>query len=246
MKMLKQSILVLMVVAVVLTVGLILWGNDVSQPTDVALQALESDAEVTVTEHDGFITFVPTGEQPSVGFVFYPGGRVDYRAYSPVLREIAAHGNFVAVVKVRINLAFFDVNAADRVISQYPIIQNWAVGGHSLGGVAASSYADEHLEDLDGLVLWASYPADDSLTNATIDVISIYGTKDIAGMEPFEKSRTQLPADTKFVVIEGGNHAQFGAYGFQSGDNPADISEEEQWVLIAGETIEFLENLATK
>jgi hypothetical protein len=74
-------------------------------------------------------------------------------------------------------------------------------------------------------------------------VISIYGTKDMAGMEPFDKSRLQLPADTQFVIIEGGNHAQFGSYGPQAGDNPATISPEEQWAQIADATAKFLESL---
>jgi pimeloyl-ACP methyl ester carboxylesterase len=156
---------------------------------------------------------------------------------------IAEQGYFVVLVKVNLNLAFFEINAADDVISEYPEIAHWAVGGHSLGGVAASIYASRNLDRVDGLILWASYPPDESLTNATIKVISIYGTRDMAGMEPFDRSRAQLPADSQFVVIEGGNHAQFGAYGPQAGDNPADISAEEQWSQIAEATGLFLESL---
>jgi pimeloyl-ACP methyl ester carboxylesterase len=230
-------------VALVATIGLVVWGNDAYPPLQPALDALQSDSRVTVTQHDGYITFEPVGMQPTTGFVFYPGGRVDHRVYSPALREIAARGYFVAVVKVRINLAFFDLNAADRVISKHPEIQTWAVGGHSLGGVAAASYASNHLDAVSGLALWASYPADDSLTNATIKVLSIYGTKDMGGMESFEKSRAQLPADAQFVVIDGGNHAQFGAYGPQAGDNPADIPAEEQWAQVVEATTQFLESL---
>lgn len=243
MKILKRVFIGLLAVIVILTLGFVLWASAAARPTDAALRALESDKRVSVGERNGSITFVPAGVSPTTGFVFYPGGRVDYRAYAPVLRMIAEQGYFVALVKVNLNLAFFEVNAADPVVSAHPEIQNWAVGGHSLGGVAASSYAAAHLDSIDGLVLWASYPADDSLTNATIRVISIYGTKDMAGMEPFDRSRSQLPADTQFIVIDGGNHAQFGAYGPQAGDNPADISVEEQWVQIVDATTTFLENL---
>jgi len=168
MKILKRILIGSLIVAVVATIGLAIWGNDAYPPLQPALDALQSDAQVTVTQHDGFITFEPVGVQPSTGFVFVPGGRVDYRVYSPALHQIAAKGFFVAVVKVRINLAFFDLNAPERVISQYPNIQYWAVGGHSLGGVAASSYAGKHLSDIDGLVIWASYPGDDSLKNTDI------------------------------------------------------------------------------
>lgn len=243
MKILKRILLGLLAVIVILTLGFVLWASAAAQPTDAALRALESDKQVSVGEQNGFITFAPAGVSPTTGFIFYPGGRVDYRAYAPALRMISEQGYFVAVVEVPLNLAFFDVNAAVQVMKNYPQIEHWAVGGHSLGGVAASIYASRNLDKLDGLILWASYPPDESLINATIKVISIYGTKDMAGMEPFDRSRAQLPVDTQFVVIEGGNHAQFGAYGPQAGDNPADISAEEQWSQIAEATGLFLESL---
>jgi dienelactone hydrolase len=244
MKLLKRILLGILIVFVVGALGFVVWAEDAYQPNEVAMQALKSDAQVAVTQHEGFITFEPVGVQPTTGFVFVPGGRVDYRVYAPVLHQIAARGFFVAVVKVRINLAFFDLNAPERVISQYPNIQHWAVGGHSLGGVAAASYVSKHLDVVDGLVFWASYPGDNSLTNATIKVISIYGTKDMGGMASFEQSRAQLPADTQFVVIDGGNHAQFGSYGPQAGDNVAAISPEEQWAQVTEATVLFLDSLS--
>ncbi len=34
-------------------------------------------------------------------------------------------------------------------------------------------------------------------------------------------------------VIEGGNHCQFGSYGFQKGDGTASISPQQQWLQAA-------------
>ncbi|MGZ6347091.1 MAG: alpha/beta hydrolase, partial [Anaerolineales bacterium] len=95
-----------------------------------------------------------------------------------------------------------------------------------------------------GLVLWASYPADDSLRKSNLKVISIYGSKDRAGMAPFEKSHTLLPANTQYVIIPGGNHSQFGDYGLQPGDNPAAISSSDQQEQVVQATVQFLQNLS--
>jgi predicted esterase len=243
MKWIKRIVIGIIGITFVASLGLIAWGRDAYPPLAPAWEALRSDSQVVVTQHADFITFEPADAHPVTGFILYPGGRVDYRVYAPVLRQIAAQGFFVAVVKVPINFAFLDTDAAAAVIAQAPHIEQWAVGGHSLGGVAAASYASAHLDELAGLVLWASYPADDSLTNATIEVLSLYGTNDMAGMEVFDRSRAQLPADAQFLSIPGGNHAQFGAYGPQAGDNPADISAEEQWAQISTATSQFLESL---
>lgn len=232
-------------ILVVLTgLGGVAWWNSQTYPaSDVALQALQSDDQVVVTQADGLITFEPVNRQASIGFILYPGGGVDYRAYAPILRQIAARGHFAAVVRVPLNLALFDSNAANRVMELYPAVQHWAVGGHSLGGVAASGFVVTNIDRITGLVLWASYPADDALAAAPVQVLSIYGTNDMAGMEPFDRSQTQLPGGAQFVVIDGGNHAQFASYGPQRGDNPAGISAEEQWTQIVDATAQFLDEL---
>lgn len=244
MRIVKRVLSGLLVVVLAAGLGFVLWASAAAGPTDAALQALKSDKLVSVSQEKGFVAFSPAGETPRTGFIFYPGGRVDHRAYAPILREIAGQGYFVALLDVRLNLAFFDINAADRVISKHPEVERWAVGGHSLGGVAASSYASSHIESIDGVVFWASYPADDSLRNSGVKVVSIYGTSDgLAAIEDIEASKSMLPADTEYISIAGGNHSQFGAYGFQNGDNPALIGAEEQWRLVAEATANFLEKL---
>jgi len=244
MKILKRILLGLVAVSVISALGFTLWANNAAQPTEVALQALNSDSQVTVTQHDSFITFEPVNMRVTTGFIFYPGGRVDARAYAPVLHEIAAQGYFVAVAKVRFNLAFFDTNAADRIISQYPQMERWAIGGHSLGGVAAAVYARDHLDVIRAIAFWAAYPADDSLKNSNILVLSLHGTNDgLATDEKINASKALLPAHTQYVDIEGGNHAQFGSYGLQSGDNAASISPEEQWNQTTEATVRLLASL---
>ena len=157
------------------------------------------------------------------------------------LRKIAEQGVLVILLPVRLNLAFFEIDAADKAIPDFPEIRDWVVGGHSLGGVAASLYAKEN-DDLDGIVYWASYPSDDSLKNTEMEFTSIYGTLDNS-LESIEASSSLLPSATKFVAIEGGNHSQFGNYGLQPGDNEAAISREEQQAQAVDATVGLLKLL---
>lgn len=242
-KILRILLALLLICILLLAGGVVYWSSQTYPASDMAVESLQSDLQVNVNEETGLITFEPVGIQSSRGFIFYPGAGVDHRAYAPALRQIAARGNFVALLRVPLNLAFFDANAAAGVMERFLEIEIWAVGGHSLGGVAASEFAAKNLASVSGLILWASYPAGDSLAATNMPVLSMYGTNDMAGVERFVQSQSQLPANAQFVVIEGGNHSQFGSYGLQSGDHPATISPEEQWSQVADATAQFLMSL---
>ena len=244
----RVAIALAIVVVGAVVAGAIYYRQAVRPPTETALQALQSTEAVTVTQADGSIIFEATdstGDSPnSTGLILYTGGFVDYRAYAPVAEEIAAQGYLVALVSAPLNLAFLNINAADDVVERYPGVAHWAVGGHSLGGVAAASYAARH-SDIDGVVFWASYPAGEALREQGTPVLSLSASRDgLATPADISESRTLLPDDALFVEIEGGNHAQFGSYGPQSGDNAATISPEAQWAEIAEATGEFLSGIS--
>ncbi len=242
MKIIKRIFFALVSALVVTVVGFVIWAETPLGPAPEALAALQSDSQVAVTT-ENFTTFKPVNVQPTTAFIFYPGGHVDYRSYAAPLREIAAQGYLVVLLSVHLNLAFFDVNAAESVFAKYPEIKHWVVGGHSLGGVASALFAKDHLSQLDGIIFWASYPADDSLKNSDLKILSIYGTNDMAGMDKFKETSALLPSSTKYVVIDGGNHAQFGDYGAQPGDNAATISRADQQTQIVNAVVEFLKEL---
>jgi len=239
MRLLKRILLVLLAVMLLAAVGFIAWAETPLGPAPEALAALQSNSQVTVIAGD-FITFAPANQQPaSVGFIFYPGGRVDARSYVVPLREIAAQGYLVVLVPVRLNLAFFEISAARPVIAAHPEIHTWVIGGHSLGGVAAALFAKDN-PDISGLIFWASYPADDSLKNSNLRVLSIYGTNDMAGVQTFKAKEELMPTNVQYVIIEGGNHSQFGDYGFQPGDMEATISRTEQQSQVVDSVVQFL------
>ena len=218
-----------------------LWASAASEPMPEALAALESDERVLV-ETAPWLVFWPVDQEPTTGLILYPGGRVDPRAYAPAARALAEEGHLVVIVPMPLNLAFFAPGRAADVMTAFPGVENWAVGGHSLGGAMAASYAHSNPEAVHGLVLWASYPAgSDDLSGYQLAVSSIYGTQDgLATGDEIAASRSLLPPDAQWTAIEGGNHAQFGWYGPQSGDNVATISREEQQAQIVAATLQLL------
>lgn len=209
--------------------GFVIWAANPLGPMPEALAALESDDQIEVISDD-WLTFEPRGTTPSIGLIFYPGGRVDYRSYAPLARLVALHGYRVILVPMPLNLAVFDPDRAADVIAANPDIDAWVIAGHSLGGAMAASFTHDNPELIDGLIFLAAYPADaDNLSTSPVFATSIYGLNDgVSPPERIEASEPMLPANTLWSPIEGGNHAQFGWYGPQPGDNEATISREEQ------------------
>ena len=232
------------IIAVLLVIGVVayVWLTDLVDPMPEAQAALESDDAVAVTT-EPWLTFTPA-EPSDTGFIFYPGGRVSAEAYAPPVRAIAEAGHLAVVPSMPFGLAVFDPDAADAIIEAHPEIERWVIGGHSLGGVMAADYALDH-DPAEGLALWASYPADGTdLSGSDVAVTSIYASEDgLTTLEDIEASRTQLPPDTVFVEIEGGNHAGFGWYGEQEGDGLATISREAQQAQVVEATLELLESV---
>ena len=128
------------------------------------------------------------------------------------------------------------------IIEQFPEIDRWVNAGHSLGGSMAARYTLRNPDNIEGLVLWAAYPAaSDDLSNSNVSSASIFGTLDgLVSEQDILSSTALLPENNVLHMIEGGNHAQFGWYGDQVGDNPAEISREEQQKQVVEITIQVL------
>ena len=201
--------------------------SDYYHADETALEAMAYQADSVQAELDGNVTwFVP--ENPVVGLIFYPGGKVENTAYAPLMRACAENGILCALVQMPGNLAVLDANAADGLPEEHPEITTWYIAGHSLGRAMAAGYAAAHYEDYNGLILLASYSTK-GLTDTPLRVLSVYGSEDgVMNRGSYEKNRANLPADTIEVVLDGGCHAQFGSYGPQDGDGVPTISGEEQ------------------
>ena len=245
MKTLKRSVTLLITLILLSAAGFWAWATFGAQKAEVLAQAaLVSDGAVTVTVEDGFA--MQPASPSSTGFIFYSGGLVTPEAYAAHLRPIAEAGHPVFAPKMPLNLAVFNLNAAEEIIAAHPEITDWVIGGHSLGGAMAAQYALAHDDEIDGLVLWASFPADGAdLSGHQIKAVSVFGSNDgLALPSEIRESAARLPSDTNFAEIEGGNHAQFGDYGTQSGDSPAEILLTEQIQLTADYTLDLISIVA--
>lgn len=246
MRILRRIFVIALIVFTLLISGFVVWANT---PAGALLPkaeaALVSTATVTVSTSP-MLTFTPTAIAPTTGFIFYPGGRVPPSAYAPYGQAIAEQGYLVVMPSMPLQLAVLNPDAALDIIAAYPDIQHWVVGGHSLGGAMAANFAHRYPDTVDGVVLWASFAqASDSLADSSLDVVSIYGTLDgLATPQKIEEARPSLPADTVYVALEGGNHAQFGWYGEQAGDNPATLSHEAHMAQTVAATTDLLASVS--
>ncbi|MBQ9959115.1 MAG: alpha/beta hydrolase, partial [Oscillospiraceae bacterium] len=135
-----------------------------------AVEAYVEAGGITTTELNGMIVCEPLTAK--AGLIFYPGGLVEYSAYVPLMQALAAKGVLCVLVEMPGNLAVLDINAAQGIAEQYPHITSWYVGGHSLGGSMAASYAAKNTSSLDGVLLLAAYSTAD-LSSSGLKVLSV-------------------------------------------------------------------------
>jgi len=225
-------------------VGFVVWAETPPAPMPEAYDALKSDSSVTVST-GSWLVFRPVSSNARTGFIIYPGGRVDFRSYAPLARAVAAEGYLVVLPQMPLNLAVFGTNTANDVIKSFPEISSWVIGGHSLGGTMAAQFAYDNPSKIRGLVLLAAYPPSGvNLLNSNLSVTTIHGTNDgLVSKVQIDDSLKLLPPATVRVEISGGNHAYFGYYGDQPGDNAATITRELQQDQTVTATVQLLRKL---
>jgi len=220
-------------------VGFTGWCLIAYRATDEGRQALQAGGDgVTVIRGETHWRFTPASGQPNhpVGLVFFAGSLVDPVAYAPLARAVATNSFPVLLMELPWRGAFGGADGdevltqARSAMAQIPTIHKWVIGGHSKGGAVAARFVHENTTDVAGLVLiGTSHPRDFDLSGTAVPVTKVLGTRDgVAEVEMSQRNRSKLPASARWVLIDGGNHSQFGYYGFQPGDWRASISREEQ------------------
>ena len=206
-----------------------------AKASEKANDYLVGTEEVSVTKIDYGYYFDGSGEDDLL--IFYPGARVEKEAYAPLMFELAKNGVDTIIVEMPLNFPFLGKDKASKVISNYEY-KNYYISGHSFGGVMAGEFVAKN-DKITGVIFMGSYPT--KKLNDNVKALSLYGSNDkVLSMDQYNKNKKNFPSDYKELIIEGGNHSQFGSYGNQSGDGKADITFEEQQEIIINEIINFI------
>ena len=250
LKIIKWIPIALASVAVVFAIVFIIYTSKYYRTDKETVDSIESrlDEKVNAYSDDNGMVFIPKNRDYKAVIVFYPGGKVEYTAYSGLMYELAGKGYVCLLPKMPDNLAFLRINAVDVITRGYEARTgtakdiDWYLAGHSLGGVAASLFLDETEDDYEGLILCASYP-DADLSDKELRFLSIIGSEDeVVNKEAYENARTCWPEDSEEYIIEGGIHSYFGCYGIQKGDGVPAVSNQEQ----IAETADIIEKWIDK
>ena len=232
----KKKHIIIIVILVVLIIGLIIYLNTYYKASDVNGYLSDSES-IKVLKKEEFKGYLFDGPGEEKLLIFYPGAKVEYTAYAPIMNRIAQEGIDTLLIKMPFNTALLDINAANKIIISNYKYDSYYLGGHSLGGVAAASYVNKFdPNDVKGLILLASY----STKKIDIPVLSIYGSNDkVLNIKKYKENKKNIPNNNE-VVIDGGNHAYFGNYGEQKGDGKATIEREEQQNKTVLEIVKFI------
>jgi len=220
-----------LVVVLVLGIGgIVAWSQIGVMPAEEApLASVRENPAIHVDDAEQGIVLTPADGESDLGLVFVPGAKVDPWAYAPILQSLAEEGVTVVITRPWLNLAFFDLRGLDAFTSAAPDIDDWAIGGHSLGGVRACQLAS----DAEALVLFGSYCSND-LSDSDLAVLSISGSEDgLSTPDKIDAARGMLPADAEMIEIDGASHASFGDYGPQAGDGEPTITDDEMHAQVA-------------
>lgn len=229
-------------------------------------QRIESSRAIRTARYDVYLPSAnATKNQP--GLVIFPGALVEHTAYALLASMLSDKGIVTVVVshepiRMASQVTGASVDSVKAILDELrqsnPSIKvdEWALGGHSMGASAAWNI----LPTLgwSKIVLLASTSSGEkqvSLRDTTDHlVLCIDASNDglLAGIPESFKTKfreTMIhPGCTTFVMIQGGNHAGFGNYGPQTwpmADGERTISLETQHEKTVDAIFSFLSDSTT-
>ncbi len=212
-------------------------------------QILSTTNSVNFSESQKYLSYTPVIDSIDTSILFFPGALVQPEAYAPLAQKLANSGYTVYIQKIPFRITLTQKMEDKALDEAHEFISNsghtnWIVAGHSRGGRMAVNFSIKYPNQINKVILLGtSHPREKDLSETNLRFLKISATEDrLASPNEIKQFSKNLPSDTKFVMIDGANHSQFGYYGFQLGAGKALISREKQQQKTISEIITFLKN----
>lgn len=231
-KWIRKSIAILTLIILSFTTILVIYSSSSYYP--------EPEMESLIVEVAGLEKYETSSsivyeyENYETNIILVPGGKVMPQAYEYLAYSIAKEGYKVTIVKTPFQLAILSPYQANKF---YEEDKTNVIMGHSLGGVVASMNASRL--EYDSLIIMGSYPIADV---GTTDILLLVGSEENLLNNPSYDDNTDGLTNATEHIIPGGNHAYFGYYGNQKGDNEALQSNKEIQDYVAQYIVLYLED----
>ena len=207
------------------------------------MDTFDRNSEISIIESGDKITFSAASDVKRIEVIFFQGGLADPKAYAPLCRRIAENGFTCHLIKMEWRLPQYDY---EKITKMFDLnTGQYVIGGHSQGAKMAAQFVYENPNIMKGLfLLGTSTPKDIDLSNFSIPTIKLYAENDgLASVEEVMKFKDKLPKNTKLILIQGGNHSQFGFLGRLFLDDKPSISLEEQQQRTLEALVSFLNEI---
>lgn len=212
----------------------------INQVNPIVNEIIAAMSDKVKVDNQNDLIIMPVGKEPRKGLILYPENEVASEAYIPLSIKLAEKGYLVVIPKFLFNNPAIDNNKVNSIISENTTVDLWAVGGHGKGGIIVSKILLCN-NKIKGAFFLASYPDEKvNIANSGLKVAVIYGSKDnILSENNLISSKSSLPKNTVYTIIENGNHSYFGNYRSEN----TGINEEEQQIQTVVQLVNLMDDL---
>ena len=221
-----------------------IWNWNTFQAHNLPDDTFSNSDLVNVVETGDQIIFEASQAEGKLEVIFFQGGLTDPEAYAPLCRRLAEHGFTTHLIKMDWRLPQYDYQKVAELIDLNA--GTYILAGHSQGGKMAAQFAYENPGVLSGLFLMGtSHPRDFDMSHQNIPCVKLYAENDgLASVDEVLQNKHLMPKDASMILIEGGNHSQFGYLGQLLMDSSPSISLLEQQDVSFEALIEFAQGLS--
>lgn len=202
-----------------------------------------SDARYRVDEQrDGGFVFRPSHPNGR-SLVIMHGALIEPRSYANTAAFFAGRGYTVFLPAGAMRLSITAVDDAAARLGEFDV-DDWYFIGHSMGGLAVLELLRRNAAEVRAVALWAARMPFD-FSDVDVPILFLWGNDDgLLTADGLASAKTRLPAATRYVTVDGGNHRNFAMYSHQFFDNDGTLDWREQIAFANERTAAFFESPA--